>query len=182
MTNNLQQKSYKQIICCIIFDIINEFVDISDKNIVKEKLTLHEKQFYNDYILYLFDLIEIEYSYFIFMIIIMEKIVINYKISKKDDSLKYVIFIAFILSHKNLSDEQFNIKDLVKDINLDLNKYLALEKVIFQHLFITNNFNWNNLYNEYNSTFQQHLDIINTKKFIEKHLFIYYKKIKTVKK
>ena len=73
MTDNLQQNSYKQTICSIIFDIINEFIDIYDENIIKEKLTVQQKEFYNKYILYLFNLLEIEYSYFIFMIIIMEK-------------------------------------------------------------------------------------------------------------
>lgn len=72
------------------------------KNIIKEKLAIQQKQFYNKYILYLFNLLEIEYSYFIFMIIIMEKIVINYKVSKKNHSLNYIIIIAFVLSHKIL--------------------------------------------------------------------------------
>ena len=76
-----------------------------------------------------------------------------------------------------MSDEQFFIKEIVKELNLDLNQFIELEKVIFQYLFITNNFNWNNLYNEYHSTFQKYLDIINTKKFIKNKIIKYYKKI-----
>lgn len=43
MTDNLQQNSYKQTICSIIFDIINEFIDIYDEKYNKGEISYSTK-------------------------------------------------------------------------------------------------------------------------------------------
>lgn len=159
----------------VILRITDEFIDECNTDCAEETLNNLDARNYEKVIKYLLIKTRAEYSHIIFMIVFIRSCIQDFKISKRDSMLNYVFVAAISLSIKFNFDSPLFISDIVSNTNLDLEKCIKTEELIFRNVFvdITCSFRWEHLYYNYSNVFVKYLDKIliekNAKRIILKH-------------
>lgn len=152
----------------IIFRITEEFIDTNDKNI-KQELSKKNREAYIKFIDEIFDLLNVEYSFIIILIIIIQKVVKKYNISKNNGDLNYLFIICTCLAHKYINDCSIYLLDMIRmlddsNLNIDRNKCFEIENMFFNNIYIDNNYKWLELYHVYDKNFIKYLNFALTEK------------------
>lgn len=152
----------------IIFRITEEFIDTNDKNI-KQELSKKNREAYIKFIDEIFDLLNVEYSFIIILIIIIQKVVKKYNISKNNGDLNYLFIICTCLAHKYINDCSIYLLDMIRmlddsNLNIDRNKCFEIENMFFNNIYIDNNYKWLELYHVYDKIFIKYLNFALTEK------------------
>lgn len=152
----------------IIFRITEEFIDTNDKNI-KQELSKKNREAYIKFIDEIFDLLNVEYSFIIILIIIIQKVVKKYNISKNNGDLNYLFIICTCLAHKYINDCSIYLLDMIRmlddsNLNIDRNKCFEIENMFFNNIYIDNNYKWLELYHVYDIIFIKYLNFALTEK------------------
>lgn len=152
----------------IIFRITEEFIDTNDKNI-KQELSIKNRQEYINFIDEIFELLNVEYSFIIILIIIIQKVVKKYNISKNNGDLNYLFIICTCLAHKYINDCSIYLLDMIRmlddsNLNIDRNKCFEIENMFFNNIYIDNNYKWLELYHVYDIIFIKYLNFALTEK------------------